>query len=669
MDEVADFPHGVHEIETAWIPMADGIRLAARLWLPDGSDGAPVPAVLEYLPYRHGDGTALTDSINYPWLAGHGVAGVRVDVRGTGNSEGLITDEYSEAELDDGTAVIAWIAAQPWCNGRVGMWGYSWGGFNALQVAARRPPALKAIMVLHAADDRFTDDCHFMGGCLLDENIEWGNEFLSNSTRPPDPAVVGEAWRAQWHERLEGLTLAAEPWLAHQSRDAYWKRGSVIEDYRAIEAAVYAVGGWADGYSNTVLRLMAGLPGPRKALIGPWGHAWPHRAEPGPQIGFLQEALRWWRHWLAGDDNGIMDEPMVRVWMQESIPPAATVHAWPGRWVAEAAWPSPRPQSRAVALLATGRAQPDGGLALRHPQTVGLTSGKWCPYGLGTDMAGDQRPDDGQSLCFESASLDSDLEILGAPRVTLEFSVDRPRARLALRLGDVAPDGQTARVTYTVRNLCHRDGHESPALLEPGRRYRLSLDLNDVAYAFPAGHRLRLALSTAYWPMLWPSPEPVTLTVFPESLALELPARAPDAALDDSLADFGPAVGAVPLEVERLAQGEQARRFEHDLATGAVTMTMDWGKGAVRFADSGLLFDFRGVVTNTVNEHDPLAARIASRMTQRHGRGDWNVRTEIETELSCTLEAFRLTATVAAWEGDERVFERHWDRTIPRPHL
>lgn len=670
MHEVANFPCRVREIETTWIPLSDGIQLAARLWLPEMEGNTPVPAVLEYLPYRHGDGTAIIDSINYGYLAGHGIAGVRVDVRGTGNSEGLILDEYSEAELDDAAEVIAWIAEQACCSGKIGMWGYSWGGINALQVAARRPPALKAIMTLYSADDRFGEDCHFMGGCLLDENLEWGNEFLSNCTRPPDPAVVGERWRAMWHERLDALDLAMDPWLRHQSRDDYWRRASVSEDYVAIEAAVYAVGGWTDGYSNTVLRLMEKLPGPRKALIGPWGHDWPHVAEPGPQIGFLQEAMRWWNHWLCNEDTGIMDEPMVRVWMQDSIPPSSTVREWPGRWIAASSWPDIRITNRTLPLAASGNEQThQDALLLTHPQTVGIKASKWCPYGLGTDMADDQRADDALSLSFMTPALEEPLEIFGAPVVHLDLAVDRPRAFLAVRLCDVAPDGQTTRVSYTLLNLVQPDENGHPVLLEPGCRFSVTLRLNDTAYAFPAGHRLRVAVSTAYWPMVWPSPDPVTLNLFADGTTLELPVRPVDEPLDQSLVPFGPPEGAPQLDNEVLAEGEQSRRFEHDLTSGEMRMVMEWGKGAVRFSRSGLLYDFRGAITNRIREQDPTSSVIETRMDQVLARDDWDTRTEINTTLACSRDDFTLTATVDAYEGGKHIFNRHWNRVIPRSFL
>jgi putative CocE/NonD family hydrolase len=291
---ICDFPRPSKEIENTWIPLADGTRLAARIWLPIDAVDYPVPAILEYLPYRKRDGTAARDAHNHVYLSGHGYACVRVDIRGNGESEGLMWDEYLQQEQDDALEAIAWITAQPWCDGNVGMMGISWGGFNALQVAARRPPALKAIVTVCATDDRYADDIHYKGGALLVENLGWACTMFAYSSRPPDPALVGARWRDMWMHRLENTPLLIENWLSHQHRDSYWRHGSVCEDFKAINAAVLAVGGWADAYSNAVPRLLSGIRAPVRGVTGPWIHKYPHLAMPRPTIGFLQESLRWW---------------------------------------------------------------------------------------------------------------------------------------------------------------------------------------------------------------------------------------------------------------------------------------------------------------------------------------------------------------------------------------
>ena len=249
----------------------------------------PVPVILEHLPYRKRDGTIVRDEFTHPWMAGHGYACIRVDMRGNGDSEGLMEDEYTPQELQDACDVIAWAAAQNWCNGKVGMMGISWGGFNGLQVAALRPPALKAIITICSTVDRYADDIHYKGGCLLIENIGWATNMLSYSSRPPDPQLVGNKWKEMWLERLNNMPFLIATWLRHQHRDDYWKHGSVCEDYSAINAAVLSIGGWHDGYRNTISHLVENLEAPVKGIVGPWNHKYPHYAGPKPPSAFCRK--------------------------------------------------------------------------------------------------------------------------------------------------------------------------------------------------------------------------------------------------------------------------------------------------------------------------------------------------------------------------------------------
>ncbi|HKL78580.1 MAG TPA: CocE/NonD family hydrolase, partial [Gammaproteobacteria bacterium] len=532
MKSISDFPHRVREEENVWIPMSDGAQLAGRLWLPETAMDEPVPCILEYIPYRKRDMTRDRDEQNHRYFAGHGYAAIRVDLRGSGDADGVLEDEYLPQELADGAEVVQWLADQPWCDGNVGMIGISWGGFNGLQVAALQPPALKAVITVCSTDDRYADDVHHMGGCLLGDNLSWASVMFAYNACPPDPAIVGERWRDMWFQRLRDSGLWLEKWLRHQRRDAYWKHGSICEDYGAVQCPVFAVSGWADGYSNAVFRMLEHLDGPRKGLIGPWSHKYPHMGKPGPAIGFLQEALRWWNQWLKGQDTGIMDEPMLRVWMQDSVPPTTMYKFRPGRWVGENQWPAasvaavryPLAQGR---LGQPGEAVAATPLTIRSPLSVGLFAGKWCSYTAPPDLPHDQREEDGGALTFDSEPLDEDLEILGAPELVVEVASDRPVAMIAARLSDVAPDDKATRVTYGLLNLTHRDGHESPQALEPGQPYRVRVPLNHVAQSFPAGHRLRLSLSTSYWPLAWPPPEPVQLTLQTGVSEFVLPVRPP----------------------------------------------------------------------------------------------------------------------------------------------
>jgi putative CocE/NonD family hydrolase len=672
------FPHRITEDAQLRIPLADGTSLAGHVWRPETSDTRPVPAILEFIPYRQRDLTAVRDSIHHPYLAGHGYAGVRVDLRGSGDSQGVLTDEYLEQELRDAEQVLAWLAAQPWCNGRTGMMGISWGGFNTLQVAARRPPSLRAVVTACSTDDRYADDVHYMGGCLLTDNLSWASTMFAYNSCPPDPAVVGERWREMWHQRLDGSGLWLEEWLRHQRRDAYWRHGSICEDYSAISCPVLAVSGWADGYTNSVFRLLAALDVPRRGLIGPWSHKYPHLGQPGPAVGFLQELVRWWDHWLAEVDNDIMAEPMLRIWMQESVPPSTAYEERPGRWVGEPSWPSPR--IRAVShplgqyrIRPPGGAEPahveEPGLTVQSPLSVGQFAGKWCSYNAPPDLPYDQREEDGGSLIFDGEALTERMEILGAPVANLEFAVDQPVAMVAVRLSDVAPDGRATRISYGLLNLTHRAGHDRPEALTPGERYRVSVTLKAMAQAVPPGHRLRLALSTSYWPLAWPAPQPVQLTVYPGSSALVLPLRPDAGAAELPVPSLGEPEGARPLETSQLKPARHRWTVTRDLIDYESTMEVVKDLGVVRIDDIDLEVSRRAQERFGWVADDVTSVRGETNWTMGFARGDWQVETRTSTVLTSTETNFHLQAQLDAYEGSERVFERSWRLTIPRDHV
>ncbi|GDY46633.1 peptidase S15 [Streptomyces antimycoticus] len=565
---VSNLPCATKEEEHVTIPMSDGIRLSARIWRPTSSDEEPVPAVLEYIPYRKRDLTSVRDSIHHPYIAGHGYACVRVDLRGTGESEGVLTDEYLGQEQADAEEILAWLAEQPWCDGATGMMGISWGAFAALQVAARRPPSLRAIVIASFTDDRYADDMHYMGGALLSDNLAEAGTMFAYATCPPDPAVVGERWREMWHERLENARPWVLEWLRHQRRDDYWRHASVCEDYQAVQCPVLASSGWADGYSNAVTRLLGQLDVPRRGLIGPWSHKYPHLGEPGPAIGYLQEVVRWWDHWLKGVDNGVMDGPMLWTWMQDSVAPSTAYEERPGRWIAEPRWPSPNVEPAVHPLTgrrigapgdtSSGQEAQGEPLTVQSPLSVGQFAGKWASYNAPPDLPYDQREEDGGSLVFETDPLTERVEILGSPSVELDLSVNEPVAMVAARLSDVAPDGRATRVTYGLLNVAHRETIGDPEPLEPGRRYRARVRLNGVAQAFPPGHRIRLSLSTSYWPLAWPPPRPALLTVYEATSALTLPLRRASSGEDRPQRPFGEPEGTPPVATTALTPASSA---------------------------------------------------------------------------------------------------------------
>jgi uncharacterized protein len=655
-------PRPVREIEHTWIELADRTRLAARIWLPEDAEADPVPAVLEYLPYRKHDGTAVRDAVRQPYLAGHGYAAVRVDIRGTGESDGILDDEYTRQEQEDALEVVAWLAAQPWCSGSVGMTGISWGGFNALQVAALGPPALKAIVTLCSTDDRYADDVHYRGGCVLaSDMLQWASTMLVYNARPPDPRLLPDTWRDVWLDRLERTPPYIEHWLAHQRRDEYWRQGSVCEDYDAIRIPVYAVGGFADGYTNAVFRLLAGLKGPRKGLVGPWAHAFPDDALPGPSIGWLQETIRWWDQWLKGAETGIMDEPMLRLYVLDAVPPRPSYEVRAGRWAAEDTWPSPRIERRRLQL-----ACPEP-LVVASVQTLGEEAGVWCAGGQSADLPADQRRDDGLAATFDLGPLEEGLELVGFPACELELAVDRPNALVCVRLCDVFPDGTSALVTRGLLNLTHRDSHDEPQELEPGRRYRVRVGLDATAYAVPAGHRLRVAVSPTYWPWAWPSPEPVELTL--HAASLELPVRPPRPG-DEALPPFREPEHTPAMKTEQFEGAPDGRTLRRDFATGRVEQTFDYDVGGtVRLVPIDLVSEDRNHTVYSIVDGDPLSASVDFRATSGIARGDWKAWAQVTSSMRSDAGFFHVTNELLAFENDVAVFERTWTHRFPRDHV
>ncbi len=661
--------------ENLWIGLSDGTRLAARLWLPETARSVPVPAILEYVPYRKRDGTRGRDEPMHHWFAEQGYAAIRVDLRGSGESDGLLDDEYLRSEQDDAVEVIAWIAAQSWCDGAIGMMGKSWGGFNALQVAARRPPALKAVITVCSTDDRYADDVHYMGGCLLNDNHWWGAIMLAYQGRPPDPEIMGEDWRRAWLDRLDHMPFWPALWLKYQRRDAYWRHGSICEDWSAIQCPVFAVGGWADAYTNAVPRMLEHLTVPRLGLIGPWAHLYPQSGSPAPAIGFLQEAKRWWDKWLRGVETGIMDEPMLRAYVQDWTEPATSLGAAPGRWVGERLWPSPRIEMRALHLAPTGlrvEAPTVSSLSIASPAWVGIGAGEWMGTGVAGEMPADQRIDDGGSLVFDTPPLAEPLTLLGSASVELELTTDAPLGQIAVRLCDVAPDGASLRVAYGLLNLTHRDGAADPAPMRPGQPTPLRVVLKVCGYRFPAGHRLRLALSTGYWPIIWPAPARPTITILTGTSRLVLPVRPDDPA--DTAIGFAPPLHGPAAPTTQVAPGRISRSVAIDLQDDLVRYTTKgegglFGEGVLRFDEIGTTVGHSLERNLTLGLDDPLSARSVIEQRYEMGRDGWRITIETRTELSGDATHFHMRGELAACENGTLVRRRQWDERIVRDHL
>jgi len=663
-------------IEHVWIEMRDGVRLSARLWLPDDAEQVPVPAILEYIPYRKRDGTRGRDEPIHGYFAEHGYAALRVDMRGAGDSEGLLWDEYLAQEQQDAIDVIAWAAAQPWCSGKVGMFGKSWGGFNGLQVAAHRPPALKAVVSCYTTDNRYRDDIHYMGGLLLNDNLWWGNIMITDQCRPPDPEVVGENWRNMWQERLDNLPCWPANWMEHPTYDDYWRHGSVGEDWSAIECPVLVVGGWEDSYTNPVPRLLENLNVPCRAILGPWGHIYPQDGVPGPAIGFLQECVRWWDHWLKDIDRGVMDDPKMRAYLCDSYPAEGSRNFTPGRWVGERQWPSSNINQVTYNLnndfSLSDKVSVVQSLTISSPLSHGKAGGEWMATGCAGEHPADQRIDDGGSLNFDTATLEQDFDVLGAPVLKLTFSVDQEIAQISIRLSDVRPDGQITRVSYQVFNLNHINGHDKPSRLIPGQIYHIDIPLNTIGYHLGIGHRVRVSIGTCYWPLVWPSPRRTSLSVYSGETQLELPVRA--SYEDEPVVSFPESVHGKDAPITQLSEGILHRYSQQDYVSGLNHYVTEgigglFGEGVQRFDEIGTVLDSSLKRHLTIHDDDPLSACCEITQHYRMGREGWMFDIDTVTILKSDLDQFILTARVEVKENGQSAFVREWNRTFPRLFL
>jgi putative CocE/NonD family hydrolase len=673
-------------LENVWIPMADGSRLAARLFLPHSATTTPVGAVLEYLPYRKRDAYRYRDNVAGASLAKAGIALLRVDIRGTGESDGTMVDEYLPIEQADALAVIAWMARQAWCNGNVGMRGISYGSFVALQAAAKAPPALKAIVSTCGTEQRYLDDIHYRGGCLINDQFVWAMEWQVIMRAPPDPAIVGaDRWRAMWQQRLEVAVPLTILWNEHQTLDAKWQDGS-IQDYAAIRCAIFNVAGMLDSYLPSAPRMMERAPQvPQKALIGPWAHKWPGYPQPadhhgvptaaangtpGPGVDWLPVEAKWWRHWLMGEANGIMEEP--RIWaFREDLPPGASYpHDTKGTWVSEPNWPSQEIKARTWHLNADGLAERVGTETLQTHHTdltIGFAN-RWSgASGDPQTWWRDQSSDDARCLHFDSAPLEEPIDIMGEPIFKLRVRSDKPVAKLCVRLTDVTPDGRSNFVSFGLLNLTHRASDATPAALVPAHDFDVQITGHFACYRFSRGSRIRVALSETWWPVVWPSPELVTLQVTTGVSMMVMPVRPsrdgetpPFGIFQDRYAVQGtkPAPYLLPLENVQISGAAGSRTFS--LTEGSLDPEGD------KIDGNRTLYKEAYRLRRSIRENDPNSAEMEAEAINIYERDEWKVKLRAWSLCKSTATHFLCSESFEAWEGDRSVYSRTWEQKIAR---
>ena len=657
------------ELENTFITLKDGRKLSARIWLPNDAHNKPVPAILEYLPYRKRDGTSPRDESTYPVFAEAGYAGVRVDISGTGESDGDFDDEYSPRELADGLEVMGWIEGQPWCDGNLGMMGISWGGFNSLQLAALKPDSLKAVIAIGTTVDRYNDDIHFKNGCHLYSNFSWSSVMLCYASRPPDPVLVGDQWKKMWLHRLRTQPFPLEIWLSHQRRDDYWKHGSVCENYDGIAIPSMVISGWADGYINAPPAMAENSRSVTTAVNGPWIHKYPHLAWPKPRMDFHGEAIAWWDRWLKDIENGVEKIPAYRAYISEGIRPVGSRDFESGRWVSESQWPSLNIMNTGFYLTESGKLDSRSGnnerMTLCSPQDCGIACGEFFTLKPGSEMPADQRIDDGGSLVFDSDVLTQPVEILGRPMLSLRMNIDKPVGNLAARLCDVHPDGMSYRVSWGVLNLAHRQSNEYPSPMTPGMDEDITIQLNECGYRFLPGHRLRLSLSTAYWPMVMPPPEVIMANIeMGRDSILTLPVRPGG----DSIQVAEPANPNPLPNYENHSPDTHQRNVSRDIQNNLTHYRVFDDTGEDEVTSHGMRTRHTHEETWSISPENPLDSAATSEYICYMSRGDWRIRTVARSSMTCDASNYYLNASVDAYQGDELVNNRRWEKIIKRDY-
>jgi putative CocE/NonD family hydrolase len=684
----------VEERRSVGIPVRDGLLLSANLFLPDpgnpGDAGGPWPAVLNMDPYRKDDWSAAWDISLATYLADRGYAYCRLDVRGTGSSAGVALDEYTAAETRDGYDAVEWLAAQPWCTGAVGMWGLSYGGFTSLQVAALRPPHRRAIVPIQATDDRYTDDVHYVGGAMtVSELAQYAVSQVAMNALPPLPEAWGEGWRERWRERLEATPVWLFEWARRQRDGEYWRQGSLAPDYGRIGAAILQLAGWMDEYVDAALRIQARCTGAaaRRTIVGPWVHGLPDHAYPRPTIDWLHELVRWFDRWLKGVENGVEREPPLTWFQREYTRPERFPARLNGAWRAAAAWPVPDPHRLELALsggadvgrgrLVVGRPDDDLGDAvdgtdrLDHRPTAGVRAGSLC-WGAGhppNGLAADLRFEEPNGLVYTSDPLEVPLEVLGSPEVSLEVVADTPVAHLVARLGDVAPDGAVEQVCEGILNLTHRESHAEPSPLEPGRPTAIRLALRAAGYRFEAGHRVRLSLATAHWPVVWPAPGDAGLTILrgPGTRSrVELPLAPTEAAATRRAAFETTSPELVAVGSEEAAPVTWV--VTEDRVAGTVTVAT-YEASTSRLPDDVSTLYLSEALSMTASEREPGAGRFGNRCEYRLIRGGLDVYVVADGITVADAVGFDVSTELRVDVDGEVFFERRRQERFARDLL
>lgn len=634
------------------IPLSDGVKLSAKIWFPTVSVARPV--ILEIHPYPKRYATALRDEMAHGWFAQNGYVAIRVDLRGSGESEGIMTDEYTAQERADITEVINWIANQEWCTGKVGMFGLSWGAYNSLQLASNPPEALACVAVAGGTDDRYSEDLHYVGGVMISENVGWAATLLSFLTRPIDPEILGAKSKQLWLDRLEALTVPLEEWLKHPTRDSFWTDGFASAAPNGLTIPTLAAAGNADVFGSSVWRMCYRQPDTVKIVIGPWAHKFPYMGAPGPTIDWLGLCKRWFDRWLDGDQNGAENDPVIRAYVTDSFTPSASSNfEHSGRWLAQNTPTKPLyntfflGKNSSLVMKSTS-----GEVLINTPVTHGVTGGEFMPMGWGDDLPADQSDDDALAVTFDGEPLEKSFEIWGEPEITLQISTESRSGYVVARLCDVAPDGKSTRLAIGALNLTSREGFEEVTPARPDQNYSVCFPLSTVFHSLKVGHKLRLAISNTYWPSLWPQIKPAKLILNLQDSFVKLPMLPSNL----NIVDLGEGQHAETGPRKTIAEAKFSRVYEQTPTGPSFTVKdrsdeiIDMTTGLITWSETIRSYGF------IAGDLEKPKMEILRDISVR--RGDWHAQTSVSGIVYSTFDGFKWMLTIKAIENEVEIANR-----------
>jgi len=617
------------------VPLGAGRVAAADIYHPS-TDLEPVPTLIQFCPYRKDDYIGGAFAAAHERFLGAGFACVLADFPGSGSSPGPASRPFAPEEATDSAALVEWAAKQPWCSGKVGMWGVSYGAITALKAAALKPEGLKAIAPIHGTLDLYRDWV-YPGGCRhAYPALHWGGvNMLGLQLLPPAVRDASGDWRRIWQEKIESVEPYMGEWYEHPERDdQYWQERTM--DPGAIDVPALFIGGWQDFYAQGMPRTFREAQGPKQLVMGPWTHEDPNLSEFAP-TDHLELLVDWFERWLVpGGGRASTDSETVRYWVQGAG----------AGWAAADSWPPPGAEEGVLYLGGDGdladslRDAGGANLEINCDPTIGVTTGLDDGIGSGVGRAGDQGHDERRSLTFTSSPLEQDHVIVGSPAVRLALTNVDPDFRpvIVAKLSEVTADGSS----LISKGWCQA---RADGVVE--------IEMWDTAYRLTAGSRLRVSVAGADFPRVvgaigtrrpridLAAPDRNVLEYLqadPEAAKLPPPPAVPPAGGDD--VSWTTTTNHLTGEVD--VRMTHAGEYRSSDGQGVVRSSQEWAACARPDGLDGGVF------------------RGKSRLLSTHD-GHSDVR--VVTTSEAGVDHFVAHATV--WEGDVLLLDRTWSGGSP----